>query len=167
MENLFGRHGAAMLALVSVAAIPLAGCEQIESQTGMNRPTQEGVLGGAALGGIIAALANANPAWIAASVVLGGVAGGEIGHALGKKDATTHAEHNLHALDSLAEGQTESWSNSSSGNSGSTTVHQISQRSDGTICKTYTETIRAGAETVTRDGTACKVAGGTWAVKAA
>ncbi|TAL01231.1 MAG: hypothetical protein EPO08_11085 [Rhodospirillaceae bacterium] len=166
MINTYGRRPLAVLLLAGAAMIPLAGCDMIESQTGLNRPTQEGAVGGAAFGGIIAALADANPAWIAASVVLGGVAGGAIGNSLGKEDATTHAEHNLHALDTLAEGQTESWSNSSSGNSGSTTVRQVTRNENGGVCKTYTETVHTGAETVTRDATACKASGGSWTVRA-
>lgn len=165
MMNVYGRQSLAFIMLAGAVTIPLAGCEMIQSQTGLNRSTQEGAAGGAAFGGIVAALAGANPAWIAASVVLGGVTGGAIGNSLGKEDATTHAEHNLHALDTLAEGQTESWSNSSSGNSGSTTVHEVTRNADGNVCKTYTETVKAGAETVTRDGTACKTSGGSWAVR--
>ena len=64
MVNAYG-HGSLAVLLLSAALISLTGCEMIESQTGLNRPTQEGAVGGAAFGGIIAALANANPAWIA------------------------------------------------------------------------------------------------------
>lgn len=154
----------ALVMLAGAVALPLTGCEQIESQTGMNKSTQTGVVGGAAFGGIIAALANANPAWIAASVILGGVAGGAIGNHLGKQDAETHASRNLNALDSLAEGQTERWSNEETGNSGSTTIHQVVRNSDGSVCKTYSETIRTKEETVSRDGRACRAPGGGWAV---
>jgi hypothetical protein len=61
----------------------MAGCQTIEKETGLSRDTQFGALGGAAFGGIVAALANANPAWIAASVIMGGVAGGALGNYLG------------------------------------------------------------------------------------
>jgi surface antigen len=154
----------ALLMLAGAATIPLAGCEQLESQTGLNKSTQTGALGGAAFGGIVAALANANPAWIAASVVLGGVAGGAIGNHLGREDAEQHASRNLNALDTLAEGQTERWSNSETGNSGSTTIHRVARNSDGSVCKEYTETVRTREETVTRDGRACRAPGGGWAV---
>ncbi|TAL04380.1 MAG: hypothetical protein EPO08_01455 [Rhodospirillaceae bacterium] len=152
----------AVLLLVSAAMLPIAGCETIEKETGFNRSTQMGAAGGAAFGGIVAALADANPAWIAASVILGGVAGGAIGNSLGKEDAQKHARTNLHALDTLAEGQTDSWSNTQTGHSGSTTVHRVTRKSDGSVCKSYTETVHSGGETVTRDGTACKTSGGSW-----
>src|SRR5438876_20885 len=124
---------AAALAL-GFAALPLAGCETIHKETGLSLPTQQGALGGAAFGGIIAALANANPAWIAASIILGGVTGGAIGNYLGHKDAEHHARTNLGALEGLGEGQSSSWGNPASGNSGSTTVERVTQRPDGTLC---------------------------------
>lgn len=154
----------ACIMLVSIAAIPLGGCESIEEETGFNKDTQTGAAGGAAFGGIVAALADANPALIAASVILGGVAGGAIGDHLGKSDAEKHAATNLRALDSLGKGQSESWSDTRTGNSGSTTVTKVAAEPDGNTCKSYVETVRTGAKTVTEDGTACKAPGGTWRV---
>ena len=162
MTNTRPPKSLAVLLIASATMLPISGCETIEKETGFNRSTQMGAAGGAAFGGIIAALADANPAWIAASVILGGVAGGAIGNKLGKEDAQKHASNNLHALDHLAEGQTDSWTNSQTGHSGSTTVHRVSRKDDGSVCKSYTETVHAGDETVTREGTACKIAGGSW-----
>jgi surface antigen len=153
------------VAVLTSIALPLAGCETLERETGLNRHTLNGIGVGAAAGGIIAILADANPAWVAASMVLGGATGGLIGSHLGREDAERHARSNLSALDRLAEGQTESWSNSRTGNYGSTTVTRVTMHRDtGEICKTYRETVHAGSETVTRDGTACRASGGTWRV---
>ena len=154
----------AVLALVAALAVPLAACESVQEETGLNRSTQTGVLGGAAFGGIVAALADANPAWIAASVILGGVAGGVIGNNLGREDAERHARTNLSALDELHQGQTESWSDDRTGNHGSTTVVRVVSHDDGEVCKSYRETVHAGSQNVTRDGTACRYPGGTWRV---
>ena len=151
-----------VLAMVASLGLPLAACDSIERETGFNRPTQQGAVAGAAFGGIVAALADANPAWIAASVILGGVAGGAIGNHMGREDAERHARANLGALDTLNQGQTESWSNDRSGNHGSTTVTRVVDRDGGEICKSYRETIHAAGETVTKEGTACRVRGGTW-----
>jgi surface antigen len=152
----------AVLLLVGAGLLPIGGCETIRRETGLSRSTQTGAAAGAAFGGIVAALADANPAWIAASVILGGVAGGAVGNELGKEDAKRHASNNLHSLDTLSEGQTSKWSNSRTGHYGSTTVRRVSRRDDGTVCKTYTEKVHAGSETVTREGTACRVRGGSW-----
>lgn len=153
---------AVTLAVIATFGVSLCGCETIERETGFNRSTQIGAAGGAAFGGIVAALANANPAWIAASVILGGVAGGAIGNAMGKEDAERHARANLGALDTLGQGQTESWSNSRTGNRGSTTVTRVVNRDSGQTCKSYRETIHTSVETVTKEGTACRYPGGTW-----
>jgi len=166
MLGRYGRTAAALTLLAGVAVLPLAGCETIERETGFGKSTQTGALGGAAFGGIIAALAGANPAWIAASTILGGVTGGAIGNYLGRDDAQKHATTNLGALDSLGRGQSSSWRNASTGNSGSTTVTSVTNRPDGTVCKAFRETVRTKAETVTKESTACKAPGGTWRVQA-
>lgn len=156
---------AALVLAFSVSALPLAGCETIERETGIGKEAQTGALAGAAFGGIIAALADANPAWIAASTILGGVTGGYIGDYLGKKDAEKHAEANLNALNTLGEGQSASWSDAETGNNGSTTVHEVVTMSDGTTCKRFTETVHAGSKTVTQEATACRAPGGSWTVQ--
>ena len=165
MTSRYMRTTAALILLAGASALPLAGCESIQRETGLSKETQTGALGGAALGGIIAALADANPAWIAASTILGGVAGGAIGNYLGQKDAEKHAESNLHALNTLGKGQTASWRDDQTGNSGSTTVTEVTTKSDGTVCKSFTETVKTSAKTVTQDGTACKAPGGDWKVQ--
>jgi surface antigen len=159
------RTSVALVLLAGVAAAPLAGCETIEKETGMGKSTQTGALGGAAFGGIVAAIAGANPAWIAASTILGGVTGGVIGNYLGKDDAEKHAQTNLHALDNLGQGQTSSWSDPKTGNSGSTTVTAVNTKSDGTVCKSYTEKVHTSAQNVTKEATACKAPGGSWKVQ--
>jgi surface antigen len=154
-----------LLAGLTATSLSLAGCEAIEEKTGLGRETQIGALGGAATGGIIAGLAGANPAWIAASTVLGGVAGGAIGNYLGKQNAETHAANNLKALDTLGEGQSSSWQDPQSGNSGSTRVNRVTTAADGRTCKSYTETVRTSAKTVSEDATACRGSDGTWRVQ--
>ena len=157
----------AIVLLAGAAGLALSGCETIERETGLSKSTQAGAAGGAAFGGIIAALAGANPAWIAASVILGGVTGGVIGNSLGKEDAQKHAQTNLSALETLGQGQTSSWQDTKTGNSGSTTVTAVNAKSDGTVCKSYTETVKTGAKTVTQQATACKAPGGSWKVQGA
>jgi surface antigen len=152
---------------VGVAALPLAGCETVQQQTGLNRDTQAGALGGAAFGGLIAALASANPAWIAASVIMGGVAGGALGNYLGKDNAEKHVATNLNALNTLGAGQTASWNDTQSGSSGSTTVNRVFTAANGQTCKAYTETVKTPQRTVTEQATACRQSDGSWKVQAA
>lgn len=145
-----------------LALLPAAGCQTIERETGLSLRTQRGVAGGAAFGGIVAALANANPAWIAASVIMGGVAGGAISNHLGREDAERHARTNYGALDRLDQGQTDSWRNDRTGNHGSTTVTRVTAQAGGIVCKTYREQVHTKSESVTKEGTACKGPGGDW-----
>jgi surface antigen len=166
MPGRYRKAAVGCVLLLGAIALPLGGCQTIERETGLNRSTQTGALGGAAFGGIIAALAGANPAWIAASTILGGVTGGAIGNYLSRGDAEKHAQSNLGALDGLGRGQTSRWSNAQSGNSGSTTVTSVNTRADGTVCKAFKETVVTKAETVTKEGTACRAPGGTWRVQA-
>ena len=153
--------------IFSLSALPLAGCETIERETGFNRDTQMGAAGGAAFGGIIAALAGANPAWIAASVIMGGVAGGALGNYLGKEDAERHVTTNLRALDNLGAGQAATWHDNKTGNSGSTKVKRVFTASSGQLCKDYAETVRTAQRTVTEEATACKQTDGTWKLRTA
>lgn len=143
----------------------LPGCDTIEKETGLSKDTQIGGVSGAAVGGVIAGLAGASPAWIAGSIILGGITGGVIGNYLGKEDAETHAKTNLEALDKLGAGKTASWKDDGSGNYGSTTVNSVTNNSDGSVCKKFTETVHAGGKTTTQSGTACKAPGGSWNVQ--
>ena len=74
-----------MIIGVCVAAA-LAACDPVEQQTGLSKPTQTGGIAGAALGGVVAAMALANPPVLVASVVIGGVAGGALGNFIHKED---------------------------------------------------------------------------------
>jgi surface antigen len=154
------------LVVVALGLMPVAGCQTIERETGLSLRTQRGAAAGAAFGGIIAALANANPAWIAASVIMGGVAGGAISNHLGREDSERHARTNYSALDRLKQGQTDRWENKKTGNYGSTTVTRVTTQSGGVLCKSYREEVHTRAESVTKEGTACKDAGGSWRAKA-
>jgi surface antigen len=155
------RATAALALVFGLAAAPLAGCESIERETGLGTEAQGGALSGAAIGGVVSALAGANPLWIAASTVLGGAAGGAIGDYLGRRNAEEHAQNNLNALNTLGPGQSSEWSDPQTGNSGRTTVHSV-YTSNGQTCKTYTETVRTSQRTVSEDATACRTASGGW-----
>ena len=158
------RFSVAAVIAAGLCLLPIAGCQTIERETGINIHAQRGAVGGAAFGGIVAAIAGANPAWIAASVVLGGVTGGVIGDHLGKRDAERHARTNVSALDHLAEGQTDSWRNNKTGNYGSTTVTRVTAQGNGIVCKSYREQIHTNAESVTKEATACRGPGGNWKI---
>lgn len=161
MTSRITRSTTAFTLVLGLAALPLAGCQSVEEETGVSQRAQGGALGGAAVGGVVSALAGANPAWIAASTILGGVAGGALSEFMGSDEVEEHARTNATALDTLGAGQSASWSEGTS--SGSTTVHSVYQ-SNGRTCKSFSETVRTSQRTVTQDGTACQTASGTWEV---
>jgi surface antigen len=158
---------AAALIVSLAGTTALTGCDTIERETGFNRSTQTGAAGGAAFGGIVAALASANPAWIAASVILGGLTGGAIGKYLGEHDARQSAQNHYSALENLREGQTSSWRDPNTGNHGSTTVQSSFTARDGALCKRFTESIHTPKKEVTESGTACRSSSGDWKLRAA
>ena len=150
----------ALALLLAVSGLP--GCDTVEKETGISKDAQIGGVSGAAVGGVIAGLAGASPAWIAGSIILGGITGGVIGNYLGKEDAEKHAKTNLEALDKLGPGKTAGWKDDKTGNYGSTTVNSETKNGDGSICKTFTETVHADNKTTTKSGKACKAPGGSW-----
>ncbi len=149
--------------LLVIAPI-IVGCETIEKETGLSKGTQAGAGIGAATGGLIAAAAGASPAWIAASVILGGVAGGLIGNQLSKKDKEQYASSSYEAISTQGKGGQTSWRNPETGSSGSTTINDTWTKADGTPCKRFTQTITAKGETTTTSGIACKEKDGTWKI---
>jgi len=155
---------AAAVLVAALGATALGGCETIERETGLGKGAQTGVLGGAATGGVIAAIAGASPAWIAASTILGAVAGGFLGDYLSKRDREQHAESSYKAFETEKTGGQSSWNNPESGNSGTTKIDAVYRTSAGKLCKDFTQTIKAGGKTETINGTTCQEADGTWKV---
>lgn len=161
------RNTAAVALIGAVPFVSLTGCESIEQRTGLSRQTQMGAGAGAAAGGIIAAIANANPAWIAASTILGGIAGGVIGEYLQRDDVEAHASNQYKSLQSLDEGEVSTWTNPETGHRGSTRVTEAFTMADGTECKNFIEEIDTGERTFQESATACKRPGGDWSVRRA
>ena len=124
-----------------------------------------GSLGGATAGGVIAAVAGANPALIAASVIAGGLLGGYVGHKLDDRDKRMATEAAHQAFEQNQTGQSSSWQNPESGNSGSVTPTRTYQIANGQYCREYTQDIVIGGEKNQTYGTACRQADGSWKIK--
>ncbi len=158
------RKATSVILVVVMATMPmLVGCESIERETGIGKGAQIGGVSGAAAGGLIAGLAGASPAWIAASVILGALAGGLIGNQLDKRDKERYAASGYDAISTQGKGGQTSWTNPETGNSGTTTINDTWVKADGTPCKRFTQTITAKGKTSTTSGVACKE-GDSWKV---
>ncbi|HEY7494294.1 MAG TPA: RT0821/Lpp0805 family surface protein [Candidatus Tectomicrobia bacterium] len=136
----------------------LMGCE------GMGPKTTVGGLGGAAAGGLLGAALGGKGTGIAAGAILGGLLGGAIGDRLDAADREKARVAASQALESVPSGQSVTWRNPDSGNSGMVTPVRTYQVSSGQYCREYTQTIYIGGEKHQSYGTACRQPDGTWKI---
>jgi surface antigen len=113
---------------------------------------------------VIAAVAGANPAWIAASVILGGLAGGFLGDYFDQRDREYHASSSYQAYQAQGPGGQTTWTNPDSGNSGMTRIDSTFVNAQGQTCKNFTQTLNVNGQTHLVDGVACQQADGSWQV---
>jgi surface antigen len=152
------------VALAGLLTVSATGCAWVEEQTGFGQKTQIGAVGGATAGGLLAAVAGASPVGLAAGVILGGLAGGAVGNYLDSRDKEAALQAQQQSLTSNKAGETTSWSNPDSGNTGSYTPTNTYTSKDGKICRDYQQTVTINGKQETATGTACKMSDGTWRV---
>lgn len=126
--------------------------------------------GGAILGGIGGAVAGAqfgkgtgNLAMTALGTLLGAYVGSEVGKSLDRADQqyAMQAESKAHAA---PVGQTISWNNPDSGNSGTYTPTRDGRDQSGNYCREYQTTVNIGGQSEQAYGTACRQPDGSWKV---
>ena len=147
-----------------VASIGVSGCETLNTLD-PNKQTI-GTAGGAVLGGILGSKVGGGNGQLwatGAGVVLGGLVGGQIGASLDKADMAYANAANSRAH-SAPIGETISWNNPQSGNSGTITPTRDGQSASGGYCREYQQTIYVGGRQETAVGTACEQADGTWRI---
>jgi surface antigen len=149
------------LALLCTAALLTTACASASN----NPKTTVGALGGAAAGGLIGSAAGGGSAGIAAGVILGGLLGGAVGNALDQRDKELAMKQAQLSLESSRTGQTSSWHNPDSGNSGTFTPTRTYQAPSGQYCREYTQEIVVAGEKQQSYGTACRQPDGTWQVQ--
>jgi surface antigen len=98
--------------------------------------TAIGGVGGAALGGLIAAAAGGRGTGIAAGVIGGALVGGLVGNLLDSRDKKMASESTHRALESSRSGQATTWTNPDTGVSGTVTPTRTYQ-SGGGYCREY------------------------------
>jgi surface antigen len=155
---------AAGIIIVGLGMGSLAGCAAIEEETGIGQKAQVGAAGGATFGGVVAAVAGASPAWIAASVILGGLTGGVIGDYFDQRDREYHAQSSYQAFQTQGPGGQTTWNNPQTGDSGMTRIDGTFVNAQGQQCKNFTQTLNVHGEAHMVDGVACEQADGTWKV---
>ncbi|MBX6367259.1 MAG: glycine zipper 2TM domain-containing protein [Rhodospirillales bacterium] len=150
------------VAAASLAGFILAGCAQWEE----NPKETTGTVAGAALGGLVGAGFGQGTGRVAATgagVLLGAFLGGEIGRSLDHADRLAMQSTTRTALETGRTGEPLRWQNPQTGNFGTVTPLATTE-SDGTICRTYEQTITVAGRLQTGYGTACRQPDGQWRI---
>ena len=142
---------------VSALALSLAACAE-------KPKTTVGAAAGAAGGGLLGAALGGGAAGIAAGVLLGGLAGGAVGNALDQADREQAWRAQQASMETARTGETTSWQNPDSGNSGTYTPQRTYQNAEGEYCREFQQTVTVGGETESAFGTACRQPDGTWKI---
>ena len=150
------------IALLVIIAFGLAACAETGQAVRNNPKTTWGGMLGAASGGLIAAAAGGGAAGIAGGVLLGGLVGGAIGNRLDQRDRELAMQSANHAFENARSGETSTWRNPDSGNSGTVTPTRTYQAASGVYCREYQQEIIIGGEPHKSYGTACRQPDGSW-----
>lgn len=143
-------------------SLGLAACESAGTKETI------GTIGGAAAGGLVGSQIGGGSGQLAATaigVLLGAFIGNEVGKSLDKADQAYATNTAGNALESNTSGQTSTWSNPDSGNSGTITPTQTSYSESGEPCREYQQTVVIGGEMQEAYGTACRNPDGTWRIE--
>lgn len=136
----------------------LTACETTGPKTAI------GGLGGATVGGLLAATAGGDAAGIAAGTILGGLIGGAIGSGLDAQDRqyAQQAAHN--AFEYVPSGASVPWHNPDSGHSGQYLPTRTYQTAEGRYCREYQQTVIIHGRQQSSYGTACRQPDGSWQI---
>ncbi len=146
--------------LAILLAFVLAGCETTQP----GKKATIGGLGGATVGGLLAAGFGASPVAIAGSVILGGLVGGAIGDRMDAADKRHANEATARALETAPVGQSVAWQNPDNRHAGSITPTQTYQTANGQYCREYQQAVTIDGKQQQSYGTACRQADGSWKI---
>ena len=148
--------------LVAVLAIALttAAC------AGAGTKQTVGTVGGAAIGGLIGSqIGDGTGRLIAtgAGVFLGGLIGSEIGRSMDEVDRLKN-DRAVQTATAAPIGETITWNNPDSGNSGAVTPTRDGTASSGEYCREFQQTVTIGGKTEEAYGIACRKPDGSWEI---
>ncbi len=151
------------LVIMSVAALSLGACQTLE-----NKGNKEllGGASGAVIGGILGSKVGGGSGakWATGvGVLLGALIGSDIGKSLDQADMMYADQANVQAHN-VPVGETISWNNPESGNSGAVTPTRDGYSSAGRYCREYQQTIVVGGQEQKAFGTACQQPDGSWEI---
>ena len=126
-----------------------------------------GTASGAVIGGIIGSKmgdGSGNALGTGLGAIFGAWMGKEIGRALDEADLRRADETTQETLETADAGETKSWSNPDSGNSGTATAKTDRQTSDGEECRDFESTVTIDGEQQQANGRACRQSDGSWKI---
>ena len=153
--SLKGIVAAVMIAAFAASCGPNAGTKQTV-----------GTLGGAAAGGLIGSQFGSGRgklAMVGLGVLLGGLAGSEIGRRMDEADRLK-ANQALVQAQAAPVGQTIAWNNPENGHHGTATAVRDGTSSSGQYCREFQQTVTVGGKTQDAYGTACQQPDGSWKI---
>ncbi len=149
------------IAVVCLLVASLAACESGREKE------RAGALIGAGLGALIGSQIGGGKgtyAAVAIGTLAGAWAGSEIGKDLDAADRRKAQETTQVSLENASTGQTRTWKNPDSGNSGSVTPTRTYQTAKGENCREFETTINVDGAEETAYGTACRQSDGSWKI---
>jgi surface antigen len=148
------------LAAVLVAFSLVTACE------GAGGKETAGTLLGGAGGALLGAQVGSGSGQVLAAVA-GGLAGAFLGNQIGKsldKADQVYAEQATQQAQTAPIGETITWNNPESGNSGTYTPVRDGYDNTGAYCREYQTTVTVGGKVEEAYGTACQQPDGSWKV---
>jgi surface antigen len=149
-----------------IAAIAVAGGLMLGAcQQGGEKQSMGTLLGaaGGALAGSQVGKGRGTLVAVAVGTLLGGIMGSEVGKSLDRADRLA-MENAQSSVMTAPVGQTITWSNPDSGNSGTVRTTREGTSNDGRYCREYQHTVQVGGKTQDAYGTACRQPDGSWQV---
>lgn len=149
-------------ALPVALVLGLAACQE-----GQGMKQTGGTLLGAGLGALLGSQVGGGKGQLAA-VAIGALAGAYLGSEVGKSldnaDRLAMRSTSQDALERNQVGQSSTWSNPDSGNSGTVTPTRTYQTASGDPCREYQQTVTIDGKTEQAFGRACRQADGSWKI---
>ena len=148
---------------LAAALLTTTACADLE---GVGPKEGFGTLGGAAVGGLLGSMVGGGTGKLAATAggtLIGALVGHSIGSSLDKADEMYLERSTYTALNHRKIGKRVAWSNPETGSRGN--VRTISEdRSNGSYCREYQQTVTIGGRSEAVFGRACRQDDGSWQI---
>lgn len=152
----------ATTACLVATALALSACSWNEKRT----ETLGGVVGGI-MGGLLGSKLGGGTGrdiTMVLGATLGAMWGQDIAKGMSEADKVYSQRTTEDTLEYGKPGETVTWSNPDSGNSGTVTPQEVYANDQGEDCRQFETTVHVEGEERTANGTACKTADGEWQI---